>query len=142
MARPVRSDGVAEIGPPRKLSGVRLTDRTSGDIQRRDQPMISALFDLTCIELNRLVWRHGLNIRRFAAADGALSVTDQSPLETGQARQDFSMQDYIESQNIANFRERLRMEADPVRQKILLQLLADETAKYAARIKVGVQAKP
>jgi hypothetical protein len=70
-----------------------------------------------------------------------VSVPNQSPLETGRACRDLSMQNYIESQNIANFKERLRMEIDPVKQKILLQLLADEMAKYAARIKASVQAK-
>jgi hypothetical protein len=64
----------------------------------------------------------------------SVSVTDQHPLEAEHSWQDFSMQNYIESQNIANFKERLGMETDPVKQKILRQLLADEMAKYAARV--------
>jgi len=51
------------------------------------------------------------------------------------------MQDYIESQNIAHFRERLRIETDAVKQKILLRLLSEEMAKYAARIAANVQQK-
>jgi hypothetical protein len=70
-----------------------------------------------------------------------VSVTDQHPLKAEHACQDFSMQDYIESQNIANFKERLRMETDPVKQKILLRLLTDETAKYAARVEASAQKK-
>jgi hypothetical protein len=102
----------------------------------------SAVLDLTCIELNRLAWRHGLKSSDSQPpTERFVSVTDQPPLETGYACQDFSMQNYIESQNIANFRERLRMEADPVKHKILLQLLADEMAKCAARIKASVQRK-
>jgi hypothetical protein len=62
-----------------------------------------------------------------------VSVTHPHPLEAEHSCQDFSMQNYIESQNIANFREQLRLETDPVKQKILRQLLADEMAKYAAR---------
>jgi hypothetical protein len=42
------------------------------------------------------------------------------------------MQNYIASQNIANFKERLRTETDTAKQKILRQLLADEIAKHAA----------
>jgi hypothetical protein len=48
------------------------------------------------------------------------------------------MQDYIESQNIAIFKQRLETETDAAKQEILRQLLADEIAKYAARI----EAKP
>lgn len=62
-----------------------------------------------------------------------MSVTHPHPLEAEHSCQDFSMQNYIESQNIANFREQLRQETDPVKQKVLRQLLADEMAKYAAR---------
>jgi hypothetical protein len=68
-------------------------------------------------------------------------VTDLHPLEAERSCKDFSMQNYIESQNIANFKERLRMETDPIKQKILRRLLADETAKYAARVEANVQKK-
>ena len=51
------------------------------------------------------------------------------------------MQNYIESQNIANFKERIRMKTDPVKQNILLRLLADEMAKYAARVEASAQRK-
>jgi hypothetical protein len=104
-----------------------------------EKPMISAVIDLPRIELNRLAWRHELkSVDSPPTMERFVSVSDQPPLETGHACQDFSMQNYIESQNIANFRERLRMEADPNKQKILLRLLADEIAKYAARIKASV----
>jgi hypothetical protein len=68
-------------------------------------------------------------------------VTDQHPLEAEHSWQDFSMQNYIESQNIAKFKERLRMETDPVKQKILLRLLTDEMARYAARVEASAQRK-
>jgi hypothetical protein len=70
-----------------------------------------------------------------------LSVTAQPPLEAEHSWQDFSMQNYIESQNIAKFKERLRMETDPVKQKILLRLLTDEMARYAARVEASAQRK-
>jgi hypothetical protein len=44
------------------------------------------------------------------------------------------MQNYIASQNIAHFKERLRTETDIAKQKILRQLLADEIAKHAAPV--------
>ena len=70
-----------------------------------------------------------------------MSVTDKYPHETERACEDFSMQNYIESQNIANFKELLRTETDAVKQKILLQLLADEIAKYTARVEANLQRK-
>jgi hypothetical protein len=67
-----------------------------------------------------------------------VSEIDQNPVKTERSCQDFSMQDYIESQNIAIFKQRLETETDAAKQEILRQLLADEIAKYAARI----EAKP
>jgi hypothetical protein len=111
------------------------------DNQRGNEPMISAVSNLMCIEWTRLIRRLGPNIRRFAAVRGApLSVT--VPLEAEHSCQDFSMQNYIESQNIANFKERLGMETDPVKQEILRQLLADEMAKYAARVEASAHRRP
>ena len=45
------------------------------------------------------------------------------------------MENYIETQNIAKFKARLKSEADPVLRATLTQLLAEEEAKHAARIK-------
>jgi hypothetical protein len=68
-----------------------------------------------------------------------VSATDEQSSRTGHVCPDLSMQNYIESQNIANFRERLRIETDAVKQKILHRLLAEEEAKYAARIEANDQ---
>jgi hypothetical protein len=61
-----------------------------------------------------------------------VSITDARPRGTEHSCRDFLMQNYIASQNIANFKERLRTETDTAKQKILRQLLADEIAKHAA----------
>jgi hypothetical protein len=96
--------------------------------------------DVCRIDQTRLpIWTDNQPIRRPPRS--LVSVTDEHPLEAEHSCQDFSMQNYIESQNIANFKERLRMETDPGKQKILLRLLADEMAKYAARVVANVQKK-
>jgi hypothetical protein len=77
-----------------------------------------------------------LHIRRQSIT--LVAEIDQNPVKTERSCQDFSMQNYIESQNIAIFEQRLGMETDAAKQEILRQLLADERAKYAARIEANL----
>jgi hypothetical protein len=43
------------------------------------------------------------------------------------------MQNFIEKQNIANYKALLQTETDPEKIRVIRQLLADEEAKQAAR---------
>ena len=45
-----------------------------------------------------------------------------------------SMQNFIEIQNIAKFKARLRIETEAGTRNVLMQLLAEEEAKHEARI--------
>ena len=45
------------------------------------------------------------------------------------------MQNFIETENIANFKERLKWEVDSTLRATLTQLLAEEEAKRGARIR-------
>ena len=47
------------------------------------------------------------------------------------------MQNFIEIQNIAKFKARLRIETEAGIRKVLMQLLAEEEAKQEARIAVA-----
>jgi hypothetical protein len=111
--------------------------RPPRDDHRSSKPAISVAsnFDVyrieqTCLEI--LNQYQLLHIRRQSIM--LVAEIDQNPVKTERSCQDFSMQNYIESQNIAIFKQRLGTETDAAKQEILRQLLADEIAKCAARI--------
>jgi hypothetical protein len=46
------------------------------------------------------------------------------------------IKDFVERHNIANYRDRLKMETDPFRRAILHDLLAEEEAKQASHVNI------
>jgi hypothetical protein len=45
------------------------------------------------------------------------------------------MQDFIERQNIAHFKDLLKTETDPARRGVVLKLLAEEETKQSSHVK-------
>ena len=48
----------------------------------------------------------------------------------------FSMDRFVERQNIAHFEDQLKTEADPIKRAMLQRLLTEEKAKQAAHIQI------
>jgi hypothetical protein len=60
-----------------------------------------------------------------------------TPTEGGFPMNQFAMDQFVESQNIAHYTQRLLMEIDPIKRKLLQKLLVEEMVKQASHDNVG-----
>jgi len=60
-----------------------------------------------------------------------------TPTEGGFLMSQFPMDQFVERQNIAHYTQRLMMEIDPIKRKLLQKLLVEEMVKQASHDNVG-----